>query len=89
MFRSRPCLFISFIEKVRFLADLVFLAEFDKTKSRDSSLVTLVFVSRRAHGEREAVDGEGEDDGRALLRRDGVQRLQVSQLEAELKIHLL
>jgi len=52
-------------------------------------LVTLVFVSRRAHGEREAVDGEGEDDGRALLRRDGVQRLQVSQLEDKLNIHLL
>ena len=48
--------------------------------------VALIFVSGRAHGEGQAVDGEGEHDGGALLGRDRVQGLQVSQLQSRLAL---
>ena len=39
-----------------------------------------------AHRQRQAVDGEGEHNGGALLSRDGVQGLKVSQLEGRLAL---
>ena len=48
--------------------------------SSSELLITLVLVSV-AHRQREAVDREGEHNGGALLGRDRVQRLEVSQLQ--------